>query len=103
DLSALVHEGLLPGGTISRGPACGDGSLGVPRQSAAYLDHASNGQNLSGHSTSIQGAFASALAESDGNGAGGVTAWIWRKSRQHQSRGDRATLPPGDLEAELYR
>src|SRR5262249_54951327 len=37
---------------------------------------ASEGENLSGRSTNIQGAFASALAESDGNGGVGVTAWI---------------------------
>src|SRR5262249_24595290 len=48
----------------------------TPKQSAEYLYLASKGENLSGRSTNIQGAFASALAESDGNGGVGVTAWI---------------------------
>src|SRR5262249_49541373 len=41
-----------------------------------YLYLASKGDNLSGRSTNITGAFASALAESDGNGGVGVTAFI---------------------------
>jgi hypothetical protein len=76
DLSARVHEGLLPGGTIFDDTHSITGAFTTPKQSAEYFYLASQGENLSGHSTSIQGAFASALAESDGNGGVGVTAWI---------------------------
>jgi hypothetical protein len=76
DMSAFVHEGLLPGGTIFEDTHSVTGALATPKQSAEYLYLASKGENLSGRSTNIQGAFASALAESDGNGGVGVTAWI---------------------------
>ena len=76
DLSAFVHEGLLPGGTIFEDTHSVTGALTTPKQSAEYLYLASKGENLSGHSTNINGAFASALAESDGNGGVGATAWI---------------------------
>jgi hypothetical protein len=76
DLSALVHEGLLPGGTIFEDTHTVVGALTTPKQSAEYLYSASKGENLSGRSTNIQGAFASSLAESDGNGGVGVTSWI---------------------------
>lgn len=76
DLSAFVHEGLLPGGTIFEDAHSVTGALTTPKQSAEYLYHASQGQNLSGRSTNIPGAFASSLAESDGDGGVGVTAWI---------------------------
>ncbi len=76
DLSAFVHEGLLPGGTIFEDTHSVTGALSTPKQSAEYLYLASKGENLSGRSTSITGAFASSLAESDGNGGVGVTAWI---------------------------
>src|SRR5262249_31923167 len=76
DLSAFVHEGLLPGGTIFEDAHSVTGALTTPKQSAEYLYLASKGENLSGRSTNITGAFASALAESDGNGGVGVTSWI---------------------------
>src|SRR6478735_7650269 len=76
DLSAFVHEGLLPGGTIFEDTHTVTVALTTPKQSAEYLYLASKGQNLSGRSTNIVGAFASSLAESDGNGGVGVTAWI---------------------------
>jgi hypothetical protein len=76
DLSAFVHEGLLPGGTVFEDAHSVTGALTAPKQSAEYLYQASKGQNLSGRSTIITGAFASSLAESDGNGGVGVTAWI---------------------------
>jgi hypothetical protein len=76
DLSAFVHEALLPGGTIFEDTHSVTGAFTTPKQSAEYLYLASKGENLSGRSTNIQGAFASALAESDGNGGVGVTAWI---------------------------
>ena len=76
DLSAFVHEALLPGGTIFEDTHSVTGALTTPKQNAEYLYLASKGQNLSGHSPNITGAFASALAESDGNGGVGVTSWI---------------------------
>jgi hypothetical protein len=76
DLSAFVHEGLLPGGTIFEDTHSVLGATTTPKQSAEYLYLASQGQNFSGRSTSIDRAFASSLAESDGNGGVGVTAWI---------------------------
>jgi hypothetical protein len=76
DLSAFVHEGLLPGGTIFEDTQSVVGALTTPKQSAENLHLASKGENLSGRSTNIQGAFASSLAESDGNGGVGVTSWI---------------------------
>jgi hypothetical protein len=76
DLSAFVHEALLPGGTIFEDTHAVTGAFTTPNQKAEYLYLASVGENLSGRSTKIQGAFASALAESDGNGGVGVTAWI---------------------------
>jgi hypothetical protein len=76
DISAHVHEALLPGGTIFDDTHSVTGALTTPTQSAEYLYLASNGENLSGRSTNIQGGFASALAQSNGNGGVGVTAWI---------------------------
>jgi hypothetical protein len=76
DLSAFVHEAVLPGGTIFEDTHSVMGALTTPKQSAEYLYLASKGENLSGRSTNITGAFASSLAESDGNGGVGVTAWI---------------------------
>ena len=76
DLSAFVHEALLPGGTIFEDTHSVTGAFTTPTQSAEYLYLASEGENLSGRSTNIQRAFASSLAESDGNGGVGVTAFI---------------------------
>src|SRR6516165_2178305 len=76
DISALVHEGLIPGGTIFEDTREVTGAFTTPKESAEYLYLATKGENLSGRSTNIQDAFASALAESDGNGGVGVTAWI---------------------------
>ena len=76
DLSAFVHEAVLPGGTIFEDTHSVTGALTTPTQSADYLYLASKGENLSGRSTNIQGAFASSLASSDGNGGVGVTAFI---------------------------
>src|SRR5262245_37916084 len=76
DLSASVHEAVLPGGTIFDDTHSVTGALTTPKQSAEYLYLASKVQNLSGRSTNIDRAFASALAESDGNGGVGVTAFI---------------------------
>jgi hypothetical protein len=76
DLSAFVHEAVLPGPTIFEDTHSVTGASTTPVQSAEYLYLASKGENLSGRSTNIQGAFASSLAQSDGNGGVGVTAFI---------------------------
>src|SRR5262245_2908363 len=76
DLSAFVHEALLPGGTIFEDTRSVTGAFTTPKQSAEYLYLASKGDNLSGRSTNIDRAFASSLAESDGNGGVGVTSFI---------------------------
>jgi hypothetical protein len=73
-LGASVHEALLPGPTIFDDehvtPDAG------PHERAEYLYSASKGENLSGRSTNITGAFASALAVGDHSGGVGVTSWI---------------------------
>jgi len=74
DLSASVHEALLPGATIfddaHETPDAG------PHERAEFLYHASQGENLSGRSSSITGAFASALTVGDHSGGVGVTSFI---------------------------
>jgi hypothetical protein len=76
DLSAFVHEALLPGGTLFDNTQTVTGALTTPKQSAKNFHLGAKGENLSGRSKNIDGAFASALAESNGNGGVGVTAWI---------------------------
>jgi hypothetical protein len=76
DLSAFVHEALLPGGTIFEDTDEVTAAGTTPLQSVELLHLASKGENLSGRSTNITGAFASALAQSDGSGGVGVTAFI---------------------------
>jgi hypothetical protein len=76
DLSAFVHEGLLPGPTIFEDTHSVLGAGTTPVESAEYFYPASRGENLSGRSTNILGAFASSLAQSDGNGGVGVTSWV---------------------------
>jgi hypothetical protein len=76
DLSAFVHEALLPGATLFDDTQAVTGAFTTPKQSAKNFHLADKGENLSGRSTTIVGAFASSLAESDGNGGVGVTAWI---------------------------
>src|SRR6516162_1393731 len=74
--SAYIHEAWPSCETIFKDTHPVTGAFTTPKQSAENLYLASKGENLSGRSTNIQGAFASALAESDGNGGVGVTAWI---------------------------
>jgi PEP-CTERM motif len=76
DISAFVQESLLPGGTLAEQSQPIFGTQASPKQSAQLLLPASTGSNFSGRSTNIDGAFASSLAESDGNGGVGVTSWI---------------------------
>ena len=73
-ISAAVHEALLPGPTIFDD----EHSFFEPTETdrAEYLYLASQGQNASGRSTDIKGAFASSLAEGNHSGGVGVTSWI---------------------------
>jgi hypothetical protein len=75
-MSADVHENLLPGGKVFADGHTASGVPVTPLHSVDYLYLASQGENISGRSTKIQGAFASALAQSDGNGGVGVTSFI---------------------------
>ncbi len=73
-ISAAVHEALLPSPTIFDD----EHSFFEPTETdqAEYLYLASQGQNASGRSTDIKGAFASSLAEGNHIGGVGVTSWI---------------------------
>jgi hypothetical protein len=76
EMTAFVHEGLVPGGTIFEDTHSATPSPGTPIATAQYLYLASLGDNLSGRSTQISRAFASSLAQNNGNGGVGVTAFI---------------------------
>jgi len=71
DLSANVSEAILPGGTIFEDSNPLFGTSPDPKQSAELLHLSSMGVNPWSHS-SVSGAFASSLAESNGNGSVGV-------------------------------
>jgi len=77
DLSANVSEAILPGGTIFQDSKPVFGTAPDPKQSAELLHISSVGVNASGRSTNISGAFASSLAESNGNGGVGVSQTIF--------------------------
>jgi len=76
DLSANVSEAILPGGTIFQQSDPLFGTAPDPKQSAELLHNSSTGVNPSERST-VRGAFASSLAESDGNGGVGVSQLIF--------------------------
>ena len=76
DLSAFVQEAVIPGATIFEDTHSVTGAFTTPTQSVENFHTASKGENLSGRSTNITGAFASSLAESNGNGGVGVTSFI---------------------------
>lgn len=77
DLSANVIESILPGGTVFHDSKPLFGTTVDPLQSAELLHLSDTGVNASGRSTNISGAFASSLAESDGNGGAGVSQLIF--------------------------
>ena len=77
DLSANVSEAILPGGNIFQESSPLFGTQPDPKQSAELLHVSSTGVNASGRSTNISGAFASSLAESDGNGGVGVSQLVF--------------------------
>src|SRR5215813_2802624 len=76
-LSANVSESILPGGTVFQDSRPIFGTQPDPKQSAELLHLSDVGVNASGRSTNINGAFASSLAESDGNGGVGVSQTIF--------------------------
>ena len=77
DLSANVIESILPGGTVFHDSKPLFGATIDPLQSAELLHLSDTGVNGSGRSTNIAGAFASSLAQSDGNGGVGVSQLIF--------------------------
>ncbi|HTO44405.1 MAG TPA: PEP-CTERM sorting domain-containing protein [Burkholderiales bacterium] len=77
DISANVIESILPGGTVFHDSKPLFGTTIDPIQSAELLHVSDTGVNASGRSTNISGAFASSLAESDGNGGVGVSQLIF--------------------------
>src|SRR5215467_7272953 len=77
DLSANAIESILPGGTVFHDSKPLFGTTIDPLQSAELLHISDVGVNASGRSTNISGAFASSLAESDGNGGVGVSQLIF--------------------------
>jgi hypothetical protein len=77
DLSANVSEAILPGGTVFQQSSPLFGTTPDPKQSAELLHLSDTGVNASGRSTNISGAFASSLAESNGNGGVGVSQTIF--------------------------
>ena len=77
DLSANVQEAILPGGTIFQQSMPLFGTTPDPKQSAELLHVSAVGVRTPiGWNTSATSAFASSLAESDGNGGVGVTQII---------------------------
>lgn len=77
DLSANVIESTEPGGTIFHDSKPLFGVTAEELQKSELLHVSDTGVNASGRSTNISGAFASSLAESDGNGGVGVSQLIF--------------------------
>ena len=77
DLSANVIESIVPGGTVFQDSKPLFGTTADPLQSAELLHLSNTGVNGSGRSSDISGAFASSLAQSDGNGGVGVSQLIF--------------------------
>ena len=77
DLSANVIESNVPGGVIFHDSKPIFGAAADPLQSAELLHKSDTGVNASGRSTNISEAFASSLAESNGNGGVGVSQLIF--------------------------
>lgn len=77
DLSANVIESIVPGGTVFTDSKPLFGATADPLQSSELLHLSDTGVNASGRSTNIPSAFASSLAQSDGNGGVGVSQLIF--------------------------
>jgi hypothetical protein len=76
DLSANVHEAILPGGTVFQDSKPLFGTAPDPKQSAELLHLSAKGVSASPRSN-INSAFASSLAESNGNGGVGVSQLLF--------------------------
>jgi hypothetical protein len=72
-----VIESVQPGGTVFHDSKPVFGATVDPLQSTELLHKSNTGVNASGRSTNISEAFASSLAESDGNGGVGVSQLIF--------------------------
>lgn len=77
DLSSNVIESVRPGGTVFHDSKPLFGTTANPLQSSELLHFSDTGVNASGRSANISGAFASSLAQSDGNGGVGVSQLIF--------------------------
>src|SRR5215467_12686467 len=77
DLSANIIESTIPGGTVFHDSKPLFGTTIDPLQTAELLHISDTGVNGSGRSKNIPDAFASSLAESDGNGGVGVSQLIF--------------------------
>jgi hypothetical protein len=79
DMSANVSEAILPGanGNVFQKSMPLFGTEPGPKQSTQLLHLSSVGVNASRRSTNISDAFASSLAESDGNGGVGISQTIF--------------------------
>jgi len=77
DISANIIESVQPGGSVFHESNPLFDTTADPLQSAELLHISDTGVNASGRSTNISGAFASSLAESDGNGGVGVSQLIF--------------------------
>jgi hypothetical protein len=77
DLSANVIESVVPGGTVFHDSKPVFGATADPLQSDELLHLSDTGVNASGRSTNIPSAFASSLAQSNGNGGVGVSQLIF--------------------------
>jgi len=77
DLSANAREAILPGATVFEDSKPLFGTSPDPKQSTELLHLSDKGVNGSGRSTTINSAFASSLAESNGNGGVGVSQLIF--------------------------
>ena len=76
DITAIVIENSDPGGYVHYQDLTIPDTEPAPKQSANLLYLQTRGHNFSGHSGQIADGFASALAESDGNGGVGVNTWL---------------------------
>ena len=77
DISANVIESIRPGSTVFHDSKPLFDTAFDPKQSSELLHLSDTGVNASGRSTNISSAFASSLAESNGNGGVGVSQLIF--------------------------
>ncbi len=73
DLLADVTQAVTPGDIVFSDNQRVLGAIAGPKQTAEFLHLVPAGRNLSGRTPGVRTGFASALAESDGNGGVGVS------------------------------